>query len=76
MPDPPQPAGSAQLRITAALDRLDFDEWEITPLTGATTYPRQWPDGLIDTGISTKRGNRSRGGIVMLANHNKYGNRP
>jgi hypothetical protein len=58
----PEPGGSAQLRIAAALDRLDLEEWVITPITGATTSTRRWSDGSVDT-------------VILLSAETAYGHR-
>jgi hypothetical protein len=62
MSGPPEPSGSAQLRIAAALDRLDLEQWVITPITGATTSTRRWSDGSVDT-------------VILLSAETAYGHR-
>jgi hypothetical protein len=62
MSSPPEPVGGAQLRIAAALERLDPEEWAITPIPGAVTSTRQWSDGSVDT-------------VILLSTETAYGHR-
>lgn len=62
MGGPLKPDGSTQLRIAAALDRLDLEEWVVTPMPGAVTSSRQWSDGSVDT-------------VILLSAETAYGHR-